>query len=438
MKNQTLAPLRHRPFRYLATGRACAVLANSMAPVALSFAVLDLTGSLTDLGLVVGARSLANVAALLFGGVLADRVRRAVILQGTAFGSALVQGVLAVSVLLHFASLPLLLGLSLVNGVLAALSLPAAAALLPQTVPADELRPSNALARMGVNLGIIAGSSLGGLLAAAVGPGWALGVDAMVLLAAAGSYFAVRLPTAGPISEETAGETAEETAGETAGEKAEENAAASHPLAELREGWREFRSRTWVWVVVLQFMLVNAAESGAVSVIGPGIANATIGRTAWGIVLASQMAGAVLAGFFVARLRIRRALLVGVGAVLVYAVPVLALAQRPGAVVLAAAMFAAGFAIEFFGVAWDLSLQQNIPADRLARVYSFDALGSFLALPLGEMTIGPLARRFGTHATLLAAGALILLATCAALTSRSVRTLAVREEEVAAPVVAAA
>ncbi|WP_244231724.1 MFS transporter [Rathayibacter sp. VKM Ac-2804] len=68
-------PLAHRPFRWLLAARTTAVLGNAVAPIALAFAVLDLTGSATDLGLVVAARSLANVAVLLLGGVLADRCR---------------------------------------------------------------------------------------------------------------------------------------------------------------------------------------------------------------------------------------------------------------------------------------------------------------------------------------------------------------------------
>ncbi|MFE9426255.1 MFS transporter [Kitasatospora sp. NPDC006697] len=409
----TLAPLRRLTFRRLVVGRSLATLANALAPVALSFAVLDLTGSLTDLGLVVGARSLANVAALLFGGVLADRVRRGLILQGTTVASAVSQGLLALAVLAHFASLPLLIGLSLVNGVLAALSLPASAALLPETVPAEELLAANAVKRLGSNAGFIVGSSLGGALVAVVGGGWALALDGAVLLAAALCYLAARLPaTARP-------------------------AERSRPIAELREGWQEFIAHRWVWVVVLQFLVVNAAESGAVTVLGPGVADATIGRAAWGLVLAVPMVGAVAAGLLVAKLALRRALLVGVAAVLTMALPSLALAARPGVLVLSAAMFTTGFAMEFFGVAWDLSLQQNIPADRLARVYSFDALGSFLALPLGEMAAGPLAARIGTRTTLLGSAGLILLATVAALADRSVRELAVREPEpVGEPVLA--
>lgn len=69
-----LAPLRYAAFRRLAAGRLVNMVGNAVAPVALAFAVLDLTGSVRDLGLVVGARSLMNVLFVLFGGVLADRV----------------------------------------------------------------------------------------------------------------------------------------------------------------------------------------------------------------------------------------------------------------------------------------------------------------------------------------------------------------------------
>jgi MFS-type transporter involved in bile tolerance (Atg22 family) len=183
-------------------------------------------------------------------------------------------------------------------------------------------------------------------------------------------------------------------------------------------------------------MVVNAAWSGSVAVLGPGIADASFGRGVWGLELAVEMAGAVAAGFLVARLATKRALLVGVVAVFTMAVPVLAMAGHAGAVLLAVTMFVNGFAIEFFCVAWDLSLQQNVPEDRLARVYSFDALGSYLALPLGEMSVGPVAAAIGTGRTLLAAAVLMTVATAAALAVRSVRTLTVHQEESAAELAA--
>lgn len=157
-----LEPLRQRGFRALVTGRTLATFANSVAPVALAFAVLDLTGSAADLGLVVGARSIANLVLLLLGGVLADRLPRSVIMQGTEIAAGVTQGLLAVSVLCGFASIPLLVGLSLLNGAVSAISLPAAAAITSQTVPRTLLSQANALLRLLSNTGRIAGAGTAG------------------------------------------------------------------------------------------------------------------------------------------------------------------------------------------------------------------------------------------------------------------------------------
>jgi MFS family permease len=395
------APLAHRSFRRLAAGRLLVYFANAMAPVALAFAVLDATGSTTDLGLVVGARSLANVALLLVGGVVADRVRRTLVLQGSALAAAAVQAAIAASVLLDATSIPLLVLLSVLNGALAALSLPASAALTPQTVPADLIRPANAVMRMGINLGAIAGSSLAGVVAAVFGPGWGLAGNAVAFCGAAVCFFGM---TTAPADD---GKTAERV----------------RPLHELREGWREFAARRWVWIVVLQFMVVNAVIAGGVQVLGPVVADDTFGRGLWGAVLAAQMAGAVAGGVVAARSRVRHALLLGVALVALESVPLVVLAEAPGALLLGVAMFANGAALEQFGVAWDVSLQENIPADRLARVYAYDALGSFVALPVGEMAAGPVVGHLGIHTTLLGGAALVAVATVAALCSGQVRSL---------------
>lgn len=396
----SFTPLRQRDFRWLASGRLLTYFANAMAPIVLAFAVLDLTGSTTDLGLVVGARSLANVVLLLLGGVIADRVSRALVLQGSALLAAGVQAAIALSVLLEFTSIPLLVLLSVINGALSALSLPASAALTPQTVPADILRPANAMMRMGINLGMIIGSSLGGVLVAAVGPGWGLVGNSVAFLCAAVCFFRVRVPA-----------------------HRDADAERSHPLRELREGWREFTARTWVWMVALQFMVVNAVVAGGIQVLGPTVADSTFGRAGWGFVLAAQMLGAVVGGFIAARSRARHALRIGVAVVAFESLPLVVLAEAPGTVLLSLAMFVNGVALEQFGVAWDVSLQENIPADRLARVYSYDALASFIALPVGEVIAGPLAARMGLETTLLAGAALVTVVTAAALCGRDIRRL---------------
>ncbi|WP_425549234.1 MFS transporter [Allokutzneria multivorans] len=400
-------PLRHRSFRFLMVARAIVHLGNAIAPVALAFAVLDLTGSAIDLGIVVGARSIANVVLLLFGGVLADRLPRALVLQGSTALAGLTQGLVAASVLGGFASVPLLACLSVLNGAAAATSMPATASLVPQTVPAELLRPANALARMGTTTATIIGTSAGGLAVAAVGPGWGIAFNAATFLIASVLFARMRVITAAPSTKER-----------------------SHPLTELREGWREFSSRTWVWAVVLQFMVVNAVIVGSIAVLGPVIADATFGRAAWGLVLAAQTAGALVGGFVAARWQPRRALFIGVALTLFEAVPLVALAEVPKVLFLVPTMFLVGVVLEQFVVAWDVALQQHVPQDKLARVYSYDALGSFVAIPVGEMAAGPLAEHFGMRATLLGGAALLVLATLAALCSKEIRTLSSSERSV--------
>jgi MFS family permease len=395
-------PLRHVAFRWLLGARVATNLGNAIAPVALAFAVLDLTGSAVDLGIVVGARSIALVVLLLFGGVLADRLPRAVILQGTSFAAALTQVLIAVSVLGGFASLPLLIGLSVLNGACAAASIPAVLSIMPQTVPTPMLRQANALVRMAVTTAMTVGASAGGAIAGVAGPGWALALGAVAFAAAGVAY---------------AGMTRKVSTSPTSG---------SRPLTELREGWTEFRSRTWVWVIVLQFMVVNAAMVGGTQVLGPVVADSTIGRPAWGLVLGVQAVGAFAGAYVAGRWHPRRPLFIGVVATFSEALPLLTLAVAPRFVALLVAMFVNGMLMEQFGVAWDTTMQQHIPADKLARVYSYDAIGSVLAIPIGEMTVGPIAAGAGTEATLLGAAALIVVATGAALLSRDVRTLSPR------------
>ncbi|WIX82156.1 MFS transporter [Amycolatopsis carbonis] len=402
-----LEPLRGRSFRALATGRTLATFANAVAPVALAFAVLDLTGSAVDLGLVVGVRSVANIALVLFGGVLADRLPRSVIMQGTEVAAGITQGALAVSVLCGFASIPFLVALSAVNGAVAAISLPAAAAITPQTVSRDQLNQANALIRLLTNTGRVAGAGVAGIVVAVAGSGWAVAVNALLFLAAAVAYRGIRLPRGARIE-------------------------ASHPIAELIAGWHEFRSRTWVWIVVVQFAFVNAAGLGTLVVIGPVVADETFGRTGWGVALAVQTAGSMLGGLIAARRQPRRALFVGVLLVTAEALPVLSLGLWPALIPLLVAMALAGLAMEQFSVVWDVSLQENIPEDRLARVYSYDVLGSLAAMPIGQIAAGPLVEHLGREPVLLGCGVLIVVATLLTLSSRQVRGL-VRQRSIALP-----
>jgi hypothetical protein len=403
-----LAPLRLRPFRLLVTGRVVSTLGNSVAPIALAFAVLDLTHSAGQLGLVVGSRSLVNVLFILFGGVVADRLPRNLLMVGSGLAAGASQGGAAALILIHHATVPLLMGLGAINGMTAALSQPSSAALLPQTVPADLRKQANALSRLGSNSAMILGAPVGGLLVAGLGSGVGIAVDAATFLVASGCYALIRVPRVAPADQPSASTGGDRRPGLIAG---------------LREGWQGFVGRTWLWVVVVGFTFFNGATAASVGVLGPVVADHSIGRKLWGFVLAAQTAGMIAGAFVAMRVKAARLLRYGVAAILPFALLPMFLALAPNVLVLMAVSVTAGLGIEQFGIAWETTMQENVPPDMLARVYSYDMLGSFIAIPAGEVAAGPAAQAFGTTTTLLVTAGVMVAATVGMLCSRDVRTL---------------
>lgn len=393
-----LEPFRSAAFRYLFVGRLVSFLGTAIAPVAVAFAVLDLGGSAGDLGLVLAARSVPMVVLLLVGGVVADRLPRQLVLVASNGLSALTQAAAAALLLTGNASIPSFMALEAVNGASNAFLFPAVLGITPQTVAPPILQQANASLRLGQNAALIGGSAVAGFLVATIGSGWSLAVDATTYALGALFLSRIRLPRGDRI-------------------------VGGNALRELREGWTEFRARTWVWVIVVQFTFVNLAIACGFTTLGPVIADDTFGRRVWGLVLAGQAAGLILGGLLALRVRPVRPLRFGVALTVLIAPLLAALALAPRTLPLVLCAAAAGIGIEVFSVAWDLSLQQHIPPDRLSRVYSYDALGSYVFIPIGYVAAGPLSNAFGIAATVAGCAVLTLAATIASLLVRDVRDL---------------
>jgi MFS family permease len=375
------------------------VLGSAIAPIGLAFAVLDLTGSKTDLGLVLAARQLPLVVFLLLGGVWADRLPRHQVMVVSSLVSGASQ--LAAGSLLIGGSARIweLAALAAVNGTSSAFFFPANTGVVPQTVPAPMLQQANAVLRLALNGTNIVGAAIGGVLVAATSPGVAIVADGVTFSLGAVFIGLMHLPR---VARE----------------------AGSTLVHELRVGWGEFSSRTWLWAIVAQFAVVNAAETGAVNVLGPAVSKTHFGGAAWwGAALTAQSLGLVLCGTMMLRLKPRRILLVATLAIFPMALFPLSLARPVVAPLVVGAAFLAGFFVEIFGVLWDTAMQQQIPHDKLSRVSSYDALGSFVLIPVGLALAGPIADSLGTRATLLGAAALVVVPTALVLLSRDVRTL---------------
>ena len=389
----------HREFRLLVIGTTTSSFGNAITPVALAFAVLDLGGSATQLGLVVAAFALAEVVTTIFGGVLGDRAPRRLMMAGSAGGSAVVQAVIAGTLLAGVATIPVLTGLGVVTGILSALNRPSSQAMTPLTVPAQALSGAVAVRRLCQNVAQIAGFAVAGLLVAWVEPGGAIAVDAGTFALAALCFAALR------VSQPRSAATRESL------------------LAEVGAGWREVVRHRWLVLLIGQALLYHLFYGGAQGVLGPIVVGGRFGASGWGWALAALMAGFVIGGLVCLRWRPRHGLLAGTALLALTALFPLAMATTTSLPWLLLGGFVHGFGLEIFSVNWDLSIQQNVDPDKLARVYSFDAVGSFVARPLGLALTGIVAEAVGYRTWLLVIAAVMGGSSLLALLSRDVRGL---------------
>jgi MFS family permease len=403
---ESVVPLSDRRFRFFFASRAVNIWGTTMAPVALAFAVLAVEDSAAALGQVLAARSIPMVLFLLLGGVVADRFGRRLVIQVSNAVSVLSQALAAGLVITGHAELWQLIVIEAVNGTAAATAFPAMQGMVPQLVPRHQLQQANVLLSMVRGALFAIGPTTAALLVVTVGPGWALAVDAATWLVALLLLLPVRVPHRAP-------------------------AAGGGVVQDLREGWQLFRATTWLWVVVLAFGALNAIIAGAWHTLGPIVAKDTIGITGWGYVLSAQAIGLVATGVVLMRVRIRYPLRAGMLGCLVFAAPLLLLGLEPVLVPLVVGMFLAGAGLEVFGLGWSLAMQEKIPEEMLSRAYSYDALGSLVAVPVGQLTFGPLAAWLGTRPVLVGAAAAYAMICLLTLASRSVRVL--ERDPVSAP-----
>ncbi|MGI5400445.1 MFS transporter [Streptomyces sp. CA-135486] len=398
-----------RNYTLLTAAATVTNLGTHGALIAAAFAVLQSGGDGGDVGLVAAARTLPLVLFLLIGGAVADRLPRHRVMVAANALNCLSQAAFAVLVLAGDPQLWQMMLLTALCGTGHAFFNPAAEGMLMSSVSGEQASRAFALFRMAVHGAAIGGAALGGALIAAIGPGWVLAVDAAAFAVAGAlrafldvSHVRAREPGGGLLSD-------------------------------LRDGWKEFSSRPWLWAVVAQFSVVVAVVGAAESVYGPLVARDELGGAGpWGMALAAFGVGTLGGALLMTRWQPRRMLLAGTLCVFPLATPSAALAVPLPVAGLAAVMLLSGVAIEVFGVAWMTALHQEIPQDMLSRVSAYDWFGSVAMLPLATALAGPAESLLGRRESLWGCAALVIVVTAAVLYVPDVRNLTRRTKQVAA------
>jgi predicted MFS family arabinose efflux permease len=384
---ERLRVLRHRGFRNLWLAQSASSLGDNIVIVALALFVTDLTGNPTDVGLVLGAQVLPLVTFLLIGGVWADRLPRAKLMIATDIVRASLHGLLALLIFTGAVEVWHLVVIEVLFGAAEAFFRPAYTGLVPRTVPDAEIQQAQALSSLTFNLSTLTGPAIATALVVGVGAGWAFALDALTFAVSGLLLTRVR-------------------AGGEAPAARERNAL----LSDLTEGFKEVRSRSWLWVTVVVFALAIPLGYAPLFVLGPTIAEDGYNSAAmFGLVTtvsgAGALGGAVLGLRWRPRHPMRAAFLV-LGAWPLTLVAFAAGAPRLVVLLLAAAM-GAGFSL--FTIWWDTAMAERIPPHALSRASSYEWMGSLILLPFGYLLAGPAAEATSPEAV-MTAGALLTAA----------------------------
>ncbi len=375
-----------RNFRLLFAGRAISYVGTYLAPIAVAFAILDLGGSATAVGLSFAAWTLAQVSTLAIGGVVGDRLPRRAVMIASDVSSTAVRTTMGVLLVTGHAEVWELIALQACGGSAVAFYNPTFYGLVREIVPADRLQQANSYLAIARYAAFPLGAAMGGTIVATVGSGTALLFDG-------GTYAASALLLAFVRVESLA-------------------RAGAGVLRELREGWSAFVEHQWVWVLCLwiaQYFLITYAPF---FVLGPYIAKHSMGGAgAWGAVVTGEGVGALLGSIGGLRLSARRPLVTVSWIFLPTALQSVLLAFHASVYALAPAAAFAGFGFACGSVVWDTAVQETIAPDKLARVAAYGWMSAMVFLPAGYALAGPISSVVGMRAYLLFGAAWLLVTT---------------------------
>jgi MFS family permease len=371
------AVLGERNFRTFYTGYVTSLLGTSMSTVAIAFAVLDTGASPTDLGYVFAAAVVPQVLLMAFAGAVADRFGRRRVMLCADLLCCGAQASLAVLLFTGRPELWVFVLLAWLGGMGDAFFGPAMTALTVEIAPSDRLSDANALFGLASSVTRIGGPALGGLLIAAAGsagPAVVVAADAATFAVSALALSLLHLPA-------------------RSGEPPRQSM-----LRDMASGWADFRSRTWLWTISVQFAFMNLLTWAPWMLLGPVEGHGYLGGPAvWGLILGVQGAGAILGGTLSLGRRPSRPLMVATIGTFGYALPDIALALHGNAPWVAAAALLSGVGSAVFSTFQATVVQQQVPADMLARASGISTFPAYGTGVIGYGIDGRLASAIGAQ-----------------------------------------
>ncbi|MFC9636803.1 MFS transporter [Streptomyces mirabilis] len=378
------------------TARSVARLGDMMLPVALAAGLVQHGYAAGGVGLALASYTACFAGFVIFGGVFADLFgpRRLMI------GADLVRvGTQSTASALFFSgnvTLWHLCAIGAANGVCAAFFQPGIASTVPSIT--NDVQKANGVIRTGESVMAVLGPAFAGVLIGVASVGWVFAAHAATYLVSALCLCLLRSPTR----------------------------AKARPkgfFAGLAGGWQEFRTRTWIWSVIVIWMVFM------VTVWGPTIPLAATelitrhGERAYGIVNSGLGAGMAVGGLLALRIRPVRPLRAGAIALFGFALEPLTVGARLPLAGVTLGWAVAGGAMAFWSVMWATSIQTQLPNDVLNRISAYEVAGSVAMMPVGQMIAGPASGVLGNHQVLLASAALALCTCTALLAVPAIRNL---------------
>ena len=390
---------RHRDFRLLLCGQAASTIGDRIVFVALALYVTEL-GSPSDVGIVLACHAVPLVAFLLIGGVWADRLPRHRVMVVTDLIRFALHALLAVLIFTGTVEIWMIALIEAGFGTAEAFFRPAYTGLVPQTVPEQEIQPAKAAFGTVETVAEFVGPALATALVLLVGPGSAFAIDAATFVVSAAFLVQMRPRERGAAGERTT------------------------VLTELREGWSQVRSRTWVWAIILVFSIGLLTGFGPYMTLGPTISiEHWDTRAVYGIVASVMGAGTIVGALIGFRWRPRHPMRTGLLLALPWPVSFGAFALGLPVPLLVVIAFGAGVGVMLFGIFWETALAERVPPHVLSRVTAYDWMGSLALLPIGYVLAGPLGEALGASDVVAVGSAIALAALLCAFLVKDVRQL---------------